>query len=269
MNGQILELPYLNEDGIILGFNNKMYYFTSNDCAKNIYLNIGAEIDFEPLNPDNDHNIISKKKFRKYVQITKSNSKPLHKTINDIIITEDSNFKEYKIDECIKDFLVYGESTSKDEALNKLADLAQKVNANGVVDVRLSINYYATKSYCLYTYKGFLVKISKNVDNSKINPANYLDNNNNDNQSSKINIKKSFVIKQSPNLSKKNKIRFTLILFMLFFFPLWGQLIEKYSLIIPRSVIIPVGIFIFLFIIVSYININPHTSCAYIRKLSN
>lgn len=257
MLGQIINLPTMDSDGVIYGFDNNVYYFTDEDSNKNTYLDIGVEIDFTPKNQDS--NFISKlKKLHSYVKINSSSYKPLNIEDSQIFITNEKDPKDLNILESIKSYRIYGESISKEQALQEIVQAAKACGANAVIDVKLDITFNPVKSFLLYRYSGILALASRIEDESlatNIIPP------------KPIQINNQLLKKGSPNDTTKNKIRMLMIVFVLLFMPLWGQLLLDYRNHISPVISVPLGIFVLVSAFIIYINVNPHTNCGYmIRK---
>jgi hypothetical protein len=253
MLGQIINLPTKNSDGVIYGFDNNVYYFTDEDSNKNTYLDIGVEIDFIQRESIKGN----QKKFRTYVTINKSNGRHLNIEDCQIFITDEKNPKNLNVFESIKSYRIFGESISKEQALQELIQVAKSCNANAIIDVKLNIIFNSVKSFLLYQYSGTLAQAER--IEKETTPCNAI-------PPKPIQINKKLIKKYSPNEYTKHALRLLMIIFILFFLPLWGQILMDYSNIIPRIITVPAGLFIFICSFLIYVNINPHINCGYLTK---
>lgn len=252
MLGQLLSLPLKDLPGQIIGNDNKIYYFTDNDCDKSIYLEIGIGIEFTPYKqiPDSPY------KKTKLVKITKSfDDEPLEDEIDKIYFSNTENPKNKTVIETIKSYYAYGEGGSKKEALTELAQLANICHANTILKLRLEINIGPSKQTRIFKYYGLLAR-TKVASEEIIN---------NSEKEPQIKIIPKMVRRTSPNVATKLKIQGGLLLFLLFFIPLWGQIFLKYHYFIPQGASAPIGIFICILIFILYININPFNPCYYLK----
>lgn len=276
MLGHIMTLPQKDHPGEIYASDNKIYYYNTVDCNENIYLDTGIEVEFAPLKEISNYHL----KKIKLVSITKSLEKPLETEINNIFITHEKQPTTLKVIESVKSFLAYGEAPTKSEALEKLASVAEECGANTILKTKLSIIYNNSKTPAIFKYSGFLAnsipfsqkdnedeEITHDINNQQ-NQTSKSSNHSSDNELLKpITIDKKLIMHLSPNLSTKIKTHFALILFLLFFIPAWGQVLYKYSSVIPTETAILVGSVICISVILIYRHFTPSKPCGYLLKI--
>ncbi len=262
MKGQLIKIPTSSNDGIIYGFDNKVYYFIVGDIQKNVVLTIGHDVEFEPYKKTPFY-----KPFHKtYVKITDSYEEKITKTIDDVLVTSESVPEQHNIVEIVKSYHIFAEAETCEQAMQALVKLAKETKANAILKTKLIIVFTSINSILIYRYEGIPARITPLVtdDNEVRNQKqNGLFEKNIQPQ---MQINPHYVRKISPNLQLKYLLRGIMLVFIMLFLPLAGQLISNYCHIVPPVVSVPISIFIFICAILIFIHINPTRCCAYFRS---
>lgn len=249
MLGQLIAFPSKDKPGIIFGCDEKVYYFTDETSNSKVFLDIGIDVNFSKV--ENNSNL-KNKNIKNLVKIESSDGKKLHETIDDVLVTSQSDPENIQVIETIKTLKAFSESNSKEQALKELVNLAKSSNANAILNVKLCILFNEKKESLLYRYSGALATII-HADNSTSNIK-------------PITINHKLIHKNSPNEIRKFYLQLVMVIFILLFLPLWGQIILDYSRVIARSISIPIGVFIAISAFIIFINLDPRSNCHYFKN---
>lgn len=289
MLGQVVQLPddKLNLEGMIFGSDLNIYFFTKFDHQGIFDLQIGAEVNFTPQNSSEHLSIIHKKLFHNYCTIHTCRPIALNYISGHTFVTSERTPQNVNVYESIRNYEVCGESISRDQALEEMIQIARMCGANAILGVNLQLEFNPVKKFLLYRYCGTLAQVSarqedtsteeqqnNNILTKTKTEVNVQEKSNIDKQltandktaNRPIQIDKNIIKNTSPNKALKLKLQLVLLVFILLFLPLCGQLILNYNHIIPRGVTMFFGIITCIMTFVIYINLNPHKNCGYIQK---
>lgn len=274
--GIAVRLPEGKKYGVIIGYDNERYYFSSEDYSANLKISVLDEVTFDPLGAAENR---KRNPFRKLAAVRKSENFKIPGEIKGVRLVLPREIFGLKILEQCKSYHICSESRSRDEALEMLADLTRESGCTAVIDVKVRTYFPALSNQLLYIFTGVPVIASGVGPDGAAGP----DNGGGTGQPEKpaaardaadapspgekpvsghIDIPQERIRIISPNIARRVVQRLCIWIIMLLLFPLIAHLTIVY-----RSYMAAVlGLLVELSLIVFYHAVNPHGSCCYFKR---
>lgn len=292
MLGIIVKIPNdKKKEGMIISYDDKRYYFTVEDYDPRLKLSVSDDVDFTPCDDDTNS---ERGLFKKYAHVDSIVRNQIPTERNGFYLSKSSDIQKLKITELSKSYVLVGESTNKEHALDMMIDTAVKAGCTALTDIRVSTHIPKFNNSIIFIIRG-IPAIGTKVDlNKYIEQENQARSTRNPKtvsagikaempktpdashpektkivEKERICIPKEKIRKFSPNIARRILQRTIFSVVMLLLLPVLASIAFEFDDIYESYLTLIFIMLVEMGLVVFYYNVNPNKSCCYFRIKHN